>query len=67
MLYDKNGNLSNILFNSYFLYGVTVTHEEETILLCQELDREVGQFKLPFSRSIHHDVATLWVGCSKSV
>ena len=60
-LYDKNGNLSNILFNSYFLYGVTITHEDETPLLFQELDREVGQFKLPCSRSIHHDVATLWV------
>lgn len=60
-LYDKSGNLSNILFNSYFLYGVTVTHEDETPLLFQELDREVGQFKLPFSWSIHHDVATLYV------
>ena len=50
-----------MLFNSYFLYGVTITHEEETILLCQELDREVGQFKLPCSRTIHHEVATLWV------
>ncbi len=60
-LYDKNGNLSNILFNSYFLYGVTITHEDETPLLFQELDREVGQFKLPCSRTSHHDVATFWV------
>ena len=48
------------LFDSYFLYGIAITHEEETILLCQELDRQVGQFKLPFSRSIHHEVATFW-------
>ena len=34
--YDKNGNLFNILFNSYFFYGVTVTHEEEAILLSQD-------------------------------
>ena len=35
-LYDKNGNLSNILFNSYFLYGVTTvsyTHLTVDILL----------------------------------
>ena len=60
-LYDKNGNLSNMLFNSYFLYGITITHEEKTILLCQELDRQVGQFKLPFIRTIHHEVITIWV------
>ena len=71
--YDKNGNLSNILFNSYFLYGVTITHEEETILLCQELDREVGfnPFAILIPESLLGNLADVdfWVevGCESLV
>lgn len=49
-LYDKSGNLSNILFNSYFIYIIAMSHTDEPILGSYLVECILGQHKL-------HDIA----------